>query len=134
VTAPHPSPTPTPTPVASESRLVALIAEAPRGPKRDGLFALWLVLRAALGIMPPHPISPRNHRRRLQAVESRLGGLALPAPLKRALLAARAHLEPATPQAAAAALAQLVAPTRDVLGPEAADAVALAARQPHVTL
>jgi len=116
----------------TESRLVALIAEAPRGPKRDGLFALWLVLRAALGIFPPHPISPRNHRRRLQAVESRLGGLALPAPLKRALLAARAHLEPATPQAATVALAQLVAPTRDVLGPEAAEIVALAARAPHV--
>lgn len=120
--------------MTGESRLVALIADAPRGPKRDGLFALWLVLRAATGVMPPHPISPRNHRRRLQAVEARLGGLALPAPLKRALLAARAHLEPATEEAATVALAQLIAPTRDVLGPEAAEAVALAARQPHVAL
>ncbi len=120
--------------MTGESRLVALIADAPRGPKRDGLFALWLVLRAATGVMPPHPISPRNHRRRLQAVEARLGGLALPAPLKRALLAARVHLEPATEEAATVALAQLIAPTRDVLGPEAAAAVALAARQPHVAL
>lgn len=113
---------------ASEARVVALVAEAERGPRRDGLYALWLVLRSAEALLPPDPISLKNHRRRLVALENRLGGLALPAPLKRALSGARAQLEPGTSAAAAVVLAQLVAPTRDVLGPEAADAVAAAAR------
>ena len=112
----------------SEERLVALIADAARGPKRDGLFALWLVLRAAEALLPPAPVSPKNHRRRLQALESRLATLALPAPLRRALTAARQHLDPATPQAAAVVLSQLIAPARDVLGAEAAEAVGVAAR------
>lgn len=112
---------------ASEARLVALVAEAERGPTRDGLYALWLVLRVAESLLPPNPVSVKNHRRRLLALESRLGGLALPAPLKRALAAARAHLEPGTATAAAVALGQLVAPARDVLGAEAANAVQSAA-------
>jgi hypothetical protein len=116
------------TTVGPEDRLVALVADATRGPQRDGLYALWLVLRAAEGCLPPAPVSRRNHRRRLQALESRLGGLALPAPLRRAFTAARQHLEPGTGAAAALALRQLVAPARDVLGPEAADIVAAAAR------
>ena len=113
---------------AAEERLVALIADAARGPKRDGLFALWLVVRTAEGVLPPAPVSAKNHRRRLQALESRLGSLALPAPLKRALTAARQHLESATPGAAALVLSQLTAPAREVLGVEAADAVSVAAR------
>jgi hypothetical protein len=118
----------------AEERLVALIADAARGPKRDGLFALWLVVRAAEAILPPAPVSAKNHRRRLQALETRLGSLALPAPLKRALAAARHHLEAATAEAAADVLSQLVAPARDVLGGEAADAVGVAARAARVHL
>jgi len=118
----------------AEERLVALIADAARGPKRDGLFALWLVVRAAEAILPPAPVSAKNHRRRLQALETRLGSLALPAPLKRALAAARHHLEAATPESAAVVLSQLVAPARDVLGAEAADAVGVAARAARVHL
>jgi hypothetical protein len=118
----------TPAVAGAEDRLVALVAAAPRGPRRDGLYALWLVVRAAEGCLPPTPISRRNHRRRLQALAARLGGLALAAPLRRAFAAARAHLEPGTAAAALVALSQLLAPTREVLGPEAADAVAAAAR------
>jgi hypothetical protein len=117
-----------------EERLVALLVEAARGPKRDGLFALWLVVRAAEATLPPAPVSSRNQRRRLQALASRLATLALPAPLQRALIAARQHLEPATPSAAAQVLVQLVAPARDVLGPEAGDAVAGAARAARIHL
>jgi hypothetical protein len=113
---------------AAEGRLVTLIAEAARGPKREGLFALWLVVRAAESLLPPAPVSAKNHRRRLQALETRLGSLALPAPLKRALAAARQHLETATPDAAALVLSQLTAPARDVLGADAAEAVTVAAR------
>jgi hypothetical protein len=119
---------------AAEERLVGLIAEAVRGPTRDGLFALWLVVRAAEALVPPAPVSSRNHRRRLQALETRLSSLALPAPLKRALAAARQHLEPATARAAAVVLSQLVAPARDVLGAEAAEAVAVAARAARLHL
>ena len=117
-----------PATTAAEERLVALAAAAVRGPKRDGLFALWLVVRAAEALLPPHPVSARNHHRRLQALGARLASLALPAPLKRAMIAARDHLEPGTADAAAVVLSQLVAPARDVLGPEAADAVNIAVR------
>ena len=112
----------------AEERLVTLIAEAARGPQREGLFALWLVVRAAEALLPPAPVSAKNHRRRLQAIETRLGSLALPGPLKRALAAARQHLETATPNSAALVLSQLTAPAREVLGAEAADAVTVAAR------
>ncbi len=108
----------------AEERLVTLIAQSARGPQREGLFALWLVVRAAEALLPPAPVSARNHRRRLQALESRLGSLALPAPLKRALVAARQHLE----------TSQLAAPARDVLGAEAADAVTVAARTARLHL
>src|SRR2546423_7550774 len=118
----------------AEDRLVTLIAGAARGPQREGLFALWLMVRAAEGLLPPAPVSAKNHRRRLQALETRLGGLALPAPLRRALVAARQHLETATPGAAALVLSQLTAPARDVLGAEAAEAVAGAARAAELDL
>ncbi len=118
----------------AEERLVTLIAEASRGPRRDGLFAVWLVVRAAEALLPPAPVSPKNHQRRLQALEARLGSLALPAPLKRALAAARHHLQAASTRAAAMVLSQLVAPARDVLGTEAAEAVAVAARAARVHL
>lgn len=113
---------------AGEERLIALASAAPRGPLQDGLYALWLTVRVAEGLLPPGPVSVKNHRRRLQALEHRLGSLALPAPLKRALSAARHHLEPGTPRAAAHVLQALLAPTREVLGGEAEAAVAVAAR------
>jgi hypothetical protein len=118
----------------AEARLIGLVADAGRGPKRDGLFALWLVVRAAEALLPPCPVSSKNHRRRLQALEARLGSLALPAPLRRALTAARHHLEPATPGAAALVLSQLLAPAREVLGTEAGEAVSVAARAARIHL
>ena len=118
----------------AEERLVGLLARAARGPERDGLFALWLMLRAAEALFPPHPVSLKNHRRRLQALETRLGSLALPAPLKRALVAARHHLEAGTPAAAVLVLAQLVAPAREVLGSEAGEVIAVAARTTRIHL
>jgi hypothetical protein len=116
----------------AEERLIGLVATAVRGPKREGLFALWLVLRTAEGLLPPNPLSGKNHRRRVQALDARLASLALPAPLKRALAAACHHLAVATPSAAALVLSQLVAPAREVLGAEAGDAVAVAARTARI--
>ncbi len=118
----------------AEERLIGLVAGAVRGPQREGLFALWLVVRSAEALLPPRPLSGKGHRRRLMALDARLASLALPAPLKRALVAARQHLEPATPASAASVLSQLVAPAREVLGPEAGDAVTVAARHARLHL
>ena len=118
----------------AEERLIGLLADAVRGPARQGLFALWLVVRSAEALLPPDPVTGRNHRRRLQAIEDRLASLALAGPLRRALAAAREHLEPATPAAAAVVLSQLVAPAREVLGAEAGEAVAVAARGARIHL
>src|SRR2546429_7370497 len=95
-----------------EEQLIGLLAAAGRGPARDGVFALWLVLRVAEALVTPQPrpVSSRGHRRRLQALETRLASLALPGPLKRALAAARQHLEPGTPAAAAGAPCPLLGP------------------------
>src|SRR2546425_7485173 len=49
---------------AAEERLIGLVADAVRGPKREGLFALWLVVRSAAALLPPRPVSGKNHRRR----------------------------------------------------------------------
>jgi hypothetical protein len=110
------------------------VARAERGPARDGTYAVWLALRAAEGLLPPTPVSLKGHRRRLLALDGRLATLALPRPLRRALAAARHHLEPGTPRAAALVLTELVAPARDVLGPRAADAVAVAAHAARMHL
>jgi hypothetical protein len=118
----------------AEERLIGLVAAAVRGPARQGLFALWLVIRSAEALLPPHPLTARNHRRRLRALEARLASLALPGPLRRALGAACQQLEPATPAAAALVLAQLVAPAREVLGTEAGEAAAVAARAARIHL
>lgn len=117
-----------------EGALLALVEEAERGPTRDGLFAVWLTLRAAQGVLPPQPLTLRNHRRRLAALETRLSTLALPTPLRRALLAARQHLEPGTPTAAALVLTELVTPAREVLGKAAGAAITVAARQARIHL
>ncbi|HEX5004672.1 MAG TPA: hypothetical protein VFV65_05110 [Gemmatimonadales bacterium] len=108
--------------------LSALLPRTVRGPKREGVFALWLTVRVALdfGLTPPLP--DRASRRRLTALERRLASLTLPAPLRRALTAAMDQLRPGDTASAALALTQLVAPVRDTLGGEAADAIALAAR------
>jgi hypothetical protein len=121
-----------PATTAAEERLIGLVAAAVRGPERQGLFALWLVVRSAEGLLPPRPLSSKNHRRRLQALSTRISSFALPGPLKRALAAACHHLAPATPSAAALVLSQLVAPAREVLGPEAGEAVAVAARAARI--
>ncbi len=53
----------------------------------------------------------------------------MPPPLRRAFGAAVQQLRDARPDTAAQVLSQLVAPARETGGPEAGEAVALAARQ-----
>jgi hypothetical protein len=53
----------------------------------------------------------------------------MPPPLRRALNAAVTQLRDARPETAAQVLSQLVAPARETGGPEAGEAVALAAKR-----
>ena len=102
------------------------LADTARGPQRDGTFALWLVVRAALAAAPPAP-PPARHADRLRALAARIRSLNAPVPLRRSLVAAIADLGAPRP-AAAAVLASLASPAAECLGRPAADAVQAAAR------
>ncbi|HEU4699630.1 MAG TPA: hypothetical protein VFS40_10645 [Gemmatimonadales bacterium] len=126
-------PTP-PRPDAAALALLHLLPRAARGPRREGVFALWLTVRVATDLLegaPPAPGEERRRgapRRRLLALEQRLSSLTLPPPLRRALTAAIAQLRDPRPDTVALVLGQLVAPARDTVGAEAGEALALAAR------
>jgi hypothetical protein len=108
--------------------LVKLMGEMPRGPRREGIFALWLTLRITEDLLLAPPQPERAVKRRVAALEQRLSSLILPAPLRRALVPAlTALLEPGREQAALV-LQQLVAPVREALGADAGEAVSRAAR------
>ncbi len=109
--------------------LVRLMSELPRGPRRDGAFALWLTLRAIEDLTLVPPLPDRPVRRRFAALEARLATLAVPTSLRRALAAAATQLTGAAPPAPGLVLQQLVAPARDTLGRAAAEAIAAAARR-----
>lgn len=119
---------------AMEHRLAEILEGEPRGPRQNGVFAVWLVARAAAALVPPEPVSTRAHLRRLDELERRLSSLSVPAPLGRGLRSALRHLRDATPQGAVLALRQLVAPARETVGHRAADALAdAAAAAAHAT-
>jgi hypothetical protein len=108
--------------------LLTLLPQTGRGPKRGGIFALWLTVRVAQDLLLDPPLAERAHRRRVQALEQRLTSLTMPPPLRRALAAAVSQLQDTHPETAAQVLSQLVAPARDTSGAEAGEAVAMAAR------
>jgi hypothetical protein len=108
--------------------LLGLLSQTNRGPKRGGLFALWLTLRVAQDLLDS-PALDRAHRRRVQALERRLSSLTMPPPLRRALVAAVGQLRDLRADTVPQILSQLVAPARETEGAEAAEAVALAVRQ-----
>jgi hypothetical protein len=113
--------------------LLQLLPRTGRGPRREGIFALWLTLRVAQDLVREPP-AERAHRRRLQALEQRLSSLTLPPPLRRALAAAISQLRDARSETAVQVLSQLVAPARESGGTEAGDAVAQAARAARAAL
>lgn len=110
-----------------EDRLLELVAGSARGPRRDGLFALWLLLRVLQDLrMAPYP--ERLQRRRVAALERRLSNFTLPAPFRRAVTSAMAALaDPATANPGVI-LAQLVAPVRESVNAEAGELVGELAR------
>lgn len=103
--------------------LLELLAASTRGPRREGLFAVWLTTRVALdqGLEPPLP--ERAQRRRIEALERRLARLSLSPPLRRALAGTLALLRDPGTRSAAMALQQLTAPVRETLGVEAAEVI-----------
>ncbi|HXY20672.1 MAG TPA: hypothetical protein VEH83_11815 [Gemmatimonadales bacterium] len=116
---------------ATDDAFARALADTVRGPQRDGVFALWLVVRAALAAAPPAP-PPARHADRLRAVAARIRSLNAPAPLRRSLVAAIADLGAPRAPAAATVLAALASPAAECLGRPAADAVQAAARAARV--
>jgi len=112
----------------TEQHLIENLQVAARGPQRNGLFALWLFVHTCDGMLPPYRISDRANRRRLDGLKRRLSSLSLAPPLRRALSGSLRELDVGTAAAASLVLHQLVAPVRDVLGAETADAVSQAAQ------
>ena len=110
----------------ADTAFAAALAESPRGPVRDGAFALWLVVRAALGVAPPQA-PPAGHGERLAALAVRLKSLNTPGPLKRSMIAAIADLQPLKAVAPTIVLGHLVAPATETLGRRLGEAVAAAA-------
>jgi hypothetical protein len=111
--------------------LVALQRQFERGPQREGALALWLTVRVALDLGVNEESPEKSDRRRVTLLAQRIATLAIPRPLARGLTTAVSYLEEGTAAGARIALAQLVAPARDALGPDAAEAVALASRLVH---
>lgn len=111
-----------------QHELVELLARSARGPRREGVYALWLVLRVMLDYLNEPALSERAARRRLAALESRLSSLTLPPPLRRALTALLSELKESGRDAVPVLLSTLVAPAREAAGLEAAEAVQRAAR------
>ncbi len=114
--------------------LLSLMPQVERGPKRGGIFALWLTVRVAQDLLLDPQPAERAQRRRVQALERRLSSLTMPPPLRRALSAAVSQLREVRPESAAQVLSQLVAPARETGGAEAGEAVALAAKQARQAL
>lgn len=113
----------------SADPLLEILAASARGPRREGLFAVWLTARVALGQGMEPPLPERAQRRRIEALERRLARLSLSPPLRRALAGTLALLRDPGTRTAAIALQQLTAPVRETLGVEAADVVARASGQ-----
>jgi hypothetical protein len=113
--------------------LLGLLRDSDRGPRREGLLALWLVLRIAEDLAEGD-LPERGHRRRVTALERRLTSLTLAPPVRRGLQAALGEFKRAAPDAAPLALLSLVAPARDGIGADAAETLTRAARRVAATL
>ena len=53
---------------APDAALVKLMGEMPRGPRREGVFALWLTLRVAQDVFLVPPPPERAMRRRVASL------------------------------------------------------------------
>ena len=108
--------------------LETLLAASPRGPTRDGLYAVWLTARVTLDLQLDPPLAERGLKRRIDLLEGRVTKLRMAAPLRRALVGVLAQLRESGSRSVAMTLSQLVAPVKESLGDKAADALGRAAR------
>lgn len=109
-------------------QLVELMAQSPRGPRRDGLFALWLTVRVVEDLDQQQPFSERATRRRVALLERRLSSLTLPPALRRGLNATIQAMKAEAVPKVSMLLRHLVGPAKESLGAEAGEALQLAAR------
>ena len=114
--------------IRTEDRLLEGMANTVRGQRRDAFYALWLFVRQCDGHLAPRALSSEANRKRLEGLERRLSSLTLSAPLRRGMTGGLGELRAHDPDVALA-LHQLVAPTKDALGADAADAIAAAAHK-----
>jgi hypothetical protein len=121
-------------PADAPAELARILARTARGPRREGIYALWLTLRVTQDLLASPPLAERAHRRRVQGLEHRLATLTLPPQLRRALAAALLQLRNPRPDSAADILAQLAAPARDGAGADTGDVLAAAARAARETI
>lgn len=112
----------------AEDRLLEAMARAARGPDRNGLYALWLVLRVCEDLLSPEPLATAVHLRRLEQLERRLSSLALPPSLRRSIAIGIRTLRTPELETPGLVLEQLVVPTATAIGRAAANTMVLAAR------
>jgi hypothetical protein len=120
--------------VPAENQLIDCLQVTARGPRQNGIFALWLLVRTCDDALPPAPLSGRANRRRLDAMVKRWSSLSLQPAFRKALTRSVAELTPGTDRGVVVALQNLVEPAREYLGQEAAIALALAVRSAKKTL
>jgi hypothetical protein len=112
-----------------EDRLLEAMATMGRGPRQNGLFALWLFVRQCAGTLPPHALSAKAFANRSRHLERRLSSLSLPGPLRRALPSSFAELASGELDRVPVALQQLAAPAREAIGKGIGDIMSQAARR-----
>jgi len=120
--------------VPVENHLIDCLQVTARGPRQNGIFALWLLVRTCDDVLPPTALSGRANRRRLDAMVKRWSSLSLQPGFKKALTRSVCELSTGTDGGVVAALQNLVEPAREYLGQEAASALALAVRSAKKTL
>ncbi len=108
--------------------LAEWMAAAPRGPRRDGIFALWLTVRVIEDLPNQGAVVDRAFRRRVGLLDRRLSSLALPVPLRRGLTGVLTRLRDAGRGDAGSLLQLLGAGARETIGPEAVELFTRAAR------
>lgn len=113
----------------SERELLEALAVSRRGPKRNGIFGVWLFLRVCDGISPPDPLNIRAHRKRIRQLELRLSSLSLSPVLRKAISNSFGYLEEGDAAGAARALREVAQPAGDVLGRDVEQALLRGARQ-----
>ncbi len=105
-----------------EREMIDLLASSSRGPRRNGVYCLWLFLRACGELDSRDAASAKAHRK-LNALKGRLRSLSLPPGFKKAIAGALQTLETPTIGSAGATLSQLVVPSLETIGKDAGSVV-----------